>query len=251
MIYFIIYEDVCLSSSIYQSVIHQFLGSNKRKNYCIFTCKDYSEFKKLHIDQLDGIKIFIFDVEVPGKNGLDLAREIRLRGDVFSQIILLSDFDHYQHSQFTKRTFALDFLSKKADDFKSLLLETLNTAYSYSTEHYCFSFLSDGDILQVPYRNILYFEKRSNDNVTILHTTGHHSYPICSSLITIEKKLQQDPRFFRSHRSCIVNLFNIDTVNFRTNTILFKTSQESIHQLIARDRRHALKEKLTNNKILS
>lgn len=250
MVYFIIYEDILLSSSIYQSLIHQFLGNMKKKNYRIFSCQNYQDFTHLHSENLDGIKIFIFDVEVPGKNGLDLAREIRLHGDTYSQIILLSDFEHYQHNQFTKRTLALDFLSKKASDFNSLFLETLNTAYSYSTEHYCFSFVSDGDTLRIPYQNILYFEKVSNDNVTILHTIGR-TYPICSNLINIEKKLQQDPRFFKSHRSCIVNLFNIDTVNFRDNTILFKTNQKPLHQLISRDKRRALRKKLTDNKIFS
>ena len=86
--------------------------------------------------------------------------------------------------------------------------------------------------------------------MTILHTIGR-TYPICSSLINIEKKLQQDPRFFKSHRSCIVNLFNIDTVNFRDNTILFKTNQKPLHQLISRDKRRVLRKKLTDNKIFS
>ncbi len=248
MIYFIIYEDILLSSSIYQSLIHQFLGNMKKKNYCIFSCQNYQDFTHLHSENLDGIKIFIFDVEVPGKSGLDLAREIRLHGDIYSQIILLSDFEHYQHSQFTKRTLALDFLSKKASDFNSLFLETLNTAYSYSTEHFCFSFLSDGDILQIPYQNILYFEKISNDNLTVLHTIDR-TYSICSSLINIEKKLHQDPRFFKSHRSCIVNLFNIDAVNFHDNTIQFKANQEPLRQLISRNKRHALRKKLTDNQI--
>lgn len=246
MIYFIIYEDVLLSSTIYQSLIHQFLGDMKKKNYRIFSCQNYHEFMHLHIEHLDGIKIFIFDVEVPGKNGLDLAREIRTQGDRRSQIILLSDFEHYQHSQFTRRTLALDFLSKKAGDFKNLFLETLNTAYTYSTEQFCFSFLSDGDTIQIPYQNILYFEKIPNDNVTVLHTIDR-TYPICSSLINIEKKLHQDPRFFKSHRSCIVNLFNIDAVNFHDNTIQFKNDHEPLQQLISRDKRHALRKKLTDS----
>ena len=101
MVYFIIYEDILLSSSIYQSLIHQFLGNMKKKNYRIFSCQNYQDFTHLHSENLDGIKIFIFDVEVPGKNGLDLAREIRLHGDTYSQIILLSDVEHYQHNQFT------------------------------------------------------------------------------------------------------------------------------------------------------
>lgn len=246
MIYFIIYEDVLLSSTIYQSLIHQFLGDMKKKNYRIFSCQNYHEFMHLHIEHLDGIKIFIFDVEVPGKNGLDLARENRTQGDRRSQIILLSDFEHYQHSQFTRRTLALDFLSKKAGDFKNLFLETLNTAYTYSTEQFCFSFLSDGDTIQIPYQNILYFEKIPNDNVTVLHTIDR-TYPICSSLINIEKKLHQDPRFFKSHRSCIVNLFNIDAVNFHDNTIQFKNDHEPLQQLISRDKRHALRKKLTDS----
>ena len=111
----------------------------------------------------------------------------------------------------------------------------------------CFE-LNDGDTLQIPYQNILYFEKIPNDNVTVLHTIDC-SYPICSSLVNIEKKLHHDPRFFKSHRSCIVNLFNIDAVNFHNNTIQFKCDHEPLQQLISRDKRHALRKKLTDSKI--
>ena len=48
-----------------------------------------------------------------------------------------------------------------------------------------------------------------------------------------------------------MNLFNIDTVNFRDNTILFKTNQKPLHQLISRDKRRVLRKKLTDNKIFS
>ena len=44
-----------------------------------------------------------------------------------------------------------------------------------------------------------------------------------------------------------MNLFNIDAVNFHDNTIQFKNDHEPLQQLISRDKRHALRKKLTDS----
>lgn len=76
MINFIIYEDEEYFSKLYKNVIHKFMG-NSNDQYKIYSFTEYNEAMRNFIKNLTGQNIYIFDIEVKGKSGLDLAREIR------------------------------------------------------------------------------------------------------------------------------------------------------------------------------
>lgn len=241
MINFIIYEDNYNATRIYESIIHEFIGG-KSDGYKIVSFSRYDDELKKGISKLFGKNIFILDVNVPGKNGLDFARDIRMSGDWLSQIIIVSDFEQYRNESFNKKMLTLDFIQKKEVSYK--LKETLNTAYIITNTHRAFSFQYNGDFYQIPYHDILYFEKDLCDNYSFVVTTkGRHK--VKESISSIEKRLGNDLRFFKTHRSCIINLHNVRRVKLATNTIFFDNGFKTT--LLSRDKKKELKDKLTNS----
>ena len=75
MVNFIIYEDDKSTRENYISIILKIMG-NRKEQYSIIELDKYNS-KVTKALNVVGRKIFILDVEVPGKSGMDLAREIR------------------------------------------------------------------------------------------------------------------------------------------------------------------------------
>ncbi len=241
MLNFIIYEDQKVMSELYQNVIHQFIGQ-KKECYHIIHISEFNESSKRKLISLEGRKIYILDVKVPGKSGFDFAREIRFSGDWISQIIIISAFDYFKHHAFTGKMLALDFISKK-ENVSTRLRETLELAYQISTTNRFFSFQHNGELFHLPYHDILYFAKNLNDNYTSI-VTNKNTYKVKKSILQIERILENDLRFLKTHQSCIVNLHNIQSVNLSNQVISF--GEKKIN-LLSREHKKELKKKLTHS----
>ena len=66
-----------------------------------------------------------------------------------------------------------------------------------------------------------------------------------STINNLEKKLDST-YFMKTHRSCIVNIYNINNYNYSTNTVNFINDRKI--DLIAREKKKILKQKLIKNK---
>lgn len=245
MINFIIYEDNMNTIHLYESIIHEFIGG-KEDGYKIISFSRYDHQLIEGIQNLLGKKIYILDIHVPGKNGLDFARDIRASGDWLSQIIIISDYKKYKNEAFTSKMLTLDFICKD-EDVSAKLKETLTLAYKITNTHRSFGFQYNGDFYQIPYHDILYFEKDLHDNYSFI-VTATKRYKIKESISSIEKKLGNDLRFLKTHRSCIINLHNVYSVELATNTIFFVGNKST--NLLNRNQKKVLKEKLTKSNIL-
>ena len=241
MLNFIIYEDYKKMRDLYDEVIHQFIGK-KKEEYHITHISGFNPSTERKLNGLEGRKIYILDLKVPGKSGYDFAREIRSSGDWESQIIIISACEDLRNDIFMGKMLALDFISKK-EDIPNRLEETLEIAYNISTTNHFFSFRSGGELFHLPYHDILYFEKNLNDNYTSI-ITNQNTYKIKKSILQIEKSLDHDLRFFKTHQSCIVNLYNIKSVNLTSPTISFGEKKTN---LLSRERKSELKERLIHN----
>lgn len=244
MINFIIYEDDIRASNFYKSIIHEFIGG-KKDGYNIISFSRYDNKILEKIQGLIGKKIFILDVHVPGKNGLDFARDIRASGDWLSQIIIISEFEKYRNDTFTSKMLTLNFISKE-DDIHKELKNTLALAYKITNTHKAYTFRYNGDLYHIPYHDILYFEKDLNDNYSFI-VTEKNRYKIKESITSINDKLGNDLRFFKTHRSCIINLHNVYSVELSDNIINFIGNKST--NLLSRNKKKLLKEKLIDNGI--
>lgn len=229
--------------NLYKEVIHNFFGNNEQ-SYKIIEYDKYHNNLVNEIKNIEGKKIFLLDIEVPGKNGLELAREVRNEGDWLSPLIVITTHENLKSQGFTGRMLMLDFLSKY-DDVKINLKESIITAYNIISSYKTMSFKQKGEIYQVLYDSILYIEKNVNDNyVTIV--TKNDSITIKGCINTITNFLIEDPRFMKTHRSCIVNLINIKSYDVTNNIIKF---ENKTIDLVSREKKKELKERLCEYQI--
>ena len=92
MFNFIIYEDEPIFRDKYFAIIEKFIGESNLA-YDVIEIPRYSEKNYEKMINISGNNIYILDIEVPGKSGLDLAREIRNTGDWKSQIIIVTSHE--------------------------------------------------------------------------------------------------------------------------------------------------------------
>ncbi|MDD6223581.1 MAG: LytTR family DNA-binding domain-containing protein [bacterium] len=244
MLNFIIYEEEKECREKYVSIILRIMGK-KNDHYQIVEFEKYNEKVKKQIYGLIGNKIYILDIEVPGKSGLDLAREIRDSGDWESPIIIVSTHSHLKMNSFTNRLLTLDFISKY-DNLEDNLKKAILAGYSILENYKTYSFQKGDEIYKIPYNDILYIKKTPEEYYTIMGLKGR-KVELIDGIGKIYKKLEKDPRFFRSHRGCIINLNNVKSVDFVKNIIKF--SEDEV-DLISRDKRKELKDKLCNEQIV-
>lgn len=238
MMNFIIYEDSKKWQQYYKNHILKLIGNTNEK-YNIQIIEKYEENSLEKIQQILGKKIYLLDLEVPGKSGLDFAREIRKNGDWYSPIIIITSHECFKKEGYTSKILMLDFIVKK-DDIHDQFIESLKIALEINKEKESFNFTYNHEYYQIPYDDIYYFEKDLNNNYTII-ITKNKSYKIKESITKLDSQLAELNYFFKTHQSCIVNLNNIKKVDFANNTIYFSNCQTN---LLSRNSKKELKNKL-------
>ena len=243
MINFIIYEDDKKYREMYVSIILKLIGSMQFA-YKIIEIEKYDKTTISKINKIVGKKIFILDIEVPGKSGLDLAREIRNNGDWNSQMIVATNHEQLRSATLTSRMLMLDFISKYFD-LENSLSECLKLCLNILENHKSLNFQYNGELYQIPYNDILYIEKNVDDPYSTI-VTRENSIEIKRMIGTIENELKDDGRFYRTHRSCIVNIDNITSIELKENIIWFGKKSTI---LLSRDRKAGLKELLSQSQV--
>ena len=241
MINFIIYEDNKEWQEYYRKAVLKVIG-HKQDKYQILVLDRYNKEAQRKLDNLLGKHIFLLDMEVPGKSGLDLARQIRNTGDWESQMIMITSHDCFKEEGFTSKILMLDFIKKKdTENIEEKITDAIVIALRIHSRHKHFKFTYNNELFQIPYKEILCFEKDLNNNYTTIFTKTK-PYKMKQSITKIETELLSVPYFFKTHQSCIVNLENIERVDFTSNTIYFNGHQTD---LLSRNKKKELKEKIT------
>lgn len=241
MINFVIYEDEKKYREKYISIILKIIGS-KKLAYRIIELDKYDKNVSKKIKELVGKKIYILDIEVPGKSGLDLAREIRNNGDWDSQIVVVTTHEQLRSIAFASKMLMLDFISKFYNCEENLK-ETLKLSLNIIEKHQSLNFQYNGELLQIPYDDIYFIEKNVYDSYSTI-VTKSEKIKIKQAIGLIEEELTKDSRFFRTHRSCIVNLDNITSIELKDSIIHFGNVETP---LLSRDKKKELKMRLSNN----
>lgn len=238
MINFIIYEDEKKFREKYISTILKLMGGLKAA-YKIIELEKYDNSILTKIKRTTGKNIYILDIEVPGKSGLDLARDIRNNGDWLSPIIVITTHEQLKNAAYTSKILMLDFISKFYNCEEDLK-DTLKIALEIINNQESLNFQYNGELVQIPYNDILYIEKNVDDLYSSV-VTERNRIKIKKSLSTIEEELSKDNRFLRTHRSCIVNINKITKVELRACIIHFGAIETP---LLSRDKKNILKIKL-------
>ena len=154
------------------------------------------------------------------------------------QIIIITAHQDLVFNAFHQKLLMVDFISK-FDDLDNKLFACYREIYEIFNSNKCLSFKQDGEIVRIPYNDILFVEKNTIDDYLLIETESNE-VKFKSNIAIVEKLLSDDTRFFKTHRSCIVNTFKITKLNSSLPIIYFGNKYTTC---LSRDRRKALEEK--------
>ncbi len=221
MLKFIIYEDDEEYVNGYTEVINKMM-MNYNYDYRILKFSKVTKKLKDEIVNTSDEKIYILDVEMPDVSGLELASRIRNK-DWKSIIIFSTNYSQYKNDVFCMRLLALNYIVKNYD-YKNDLTETLNDALKVLGKNDLLIYTFNYVVYRIPIKDIIYIEKAALGKKNYIVTIDGGEYEIAGSMNSLQERLGD--RFYRSHKSCLVNLDNIKSINYSENTITFINDEE-------------------------
>ena len=158
--------------------------------------------------------IFIDIVLDHGENGIDVAKSLRSES-YDGDLVFLTNFQDYVFDGYPVH--ALDYLLKPASYEK--ISRCMNHVLKKHSGSYFF-YRTRNSVIQVPYRNILYFTSRNHSTELI---TEDQCYSVPQTLRNLLKTLPEP--FVQCHRTVIVNLAHIEYMN---NTTILLSNKEQV-----------------------
>lgn len=177
------------------------------------------------IPGMNGTGLYFLDIDLNASmNGLALAQKIR-KLDTRGFIVFVTTHSEMAYMTFTYKVEAMDFIIK--DDFSKLqqkMHQCIIDAYlRYSSpnnlEQKTFTVTSSGKEYCVPLEDIIYFETSENIHKVLLHSENR-IIEFHAKLKDVELSL--DDRFYRCHRSFIVNRHKIKEINLKEHIVIMK-----------------------------
>lgn len=161
--------------------------------------------------------LFFLDIDLKSDvNGLTLAQQIRqIQPRCF--IIFITSHSEMSFLTFQYKVEALDFIIKDTPEhikskIHECLLDVENKYTSLNnTVNRTFIIIQNDKRITIDYNDIIFFETSSNIHKIILHAKKR-IIEFTGQLKDIEKQL--DYRFYRCHRSYIINKDNISEIDF-------------------------------------
>lgn len=215
MINFIICDDENHIRNVVKNVINKEMIENKLE-YKIHEFERYdSKFNTIVRSKLEN-KIYVLDVEVKDKSGLDAAALIREK-DWQSIIMILTCHNESLYVATKRKLMLLNFIDKM-DDYQKLLSDSIKTALSIMDLGNKLVLKHNRTINKINIEDINFITKDVLKR-TLTITTTKGVYTHSSSLEAIKKELPT--HFIKTHKAALVNTNNIKRVNFKEGNILF------------------------------
>ncbi len=173
---------------------------------------DVSVFRSaqaLLFEGCNAFDVFLLDIEMPGQNGMELAKIIRAAHET-AVIVFITGYADYIAQGYDVS--ALHYLMKPID--KQKLFAVLQKARDvHGRQEHCLVLESAGEIHRIPLRDIRYLEVRGN------YVTVHAKQDIKIKKPLSELQAQLDERFVRTGRSFVVNVACVRRVT-KTEVVL-------------------------------
>lgn len=218
MVSFIIYDSSDEMRTIYSKLIKRFLYTSS-DYYKIYEYGKYTQTVQKEMEHIGGAKIYILNVDSE-PTIMNVVRKIRENGDYISPVILLTRKVRSELIDELENILYLDILAID-EKLVTTLSKSLRAAHRIVTRYAVYTFTAYDELYRIPYDDINYIIKnKCDDSVTIY--TKDDSYLNYITINKIEGILASDSRFFKSHRSCILNLYNVVSYDKKSNTIIFK-----------------------------
>lgn len=215
MINFIICDDEVEITDIVKKVVTQAMFKTNIE-YKTYIFNDYNEkFDSILNSRLEN-KVYILDIEVNSKSGIEIAKKIR-NSDWDSVILILTAHYELEILAYKSKILLFDFISK-FDLYDKKMIDTINTCVNQKLSNNQLCIKVNRRYEQINFKDILYIAYDSFSRKTKVYTFNK-CYDTNTSLKEIKTKLKGN--FIYSHKSCIVNMSNVKTIDKKTHTIVF------------------------------
>ncbi|MBR6402130.1 MAG: response regulator transcription factor [Eubacterium sp.] len=175
------------------------------------------------------VGIYFLDIDLKtDMNGMNLALKIR-EFDPRGFIIFVTTHSEMSYMTFIYKIEAMDFILKDDSDalqkrIRECILEAKRRFASTNNNlQNNFSVKVREKVYTVDYDDILFFETSSNVHKVILHCKNRQM-EFAGKIKDIEDQL--DDRFYRCHRSFLVNKDNIEKIDFKNRMIYMVNGDE-------------------------
>lgn len=169
------------------------------------------------ISSKDELKIYILDIELPDISGLEIASMIR-EDDMDSIVIFVTAHMEFKNDIFYSRLLAIDYIAKDRyweDRFEKTISYTIKKLNKNRVLMFEYNYNS----YRIPYDSITYIEKVADNRKCLIYTEDNSCFEIVATISELSKKL--GPNFFKTHKSCIVNIDKVKKINYAENIITF------------------------------
>lgn len=220
MVNFIICDDNRKDRDKVEKIVDKFMMKNQL-HYEKYLFDDYDDsFLKL-IKKKIAFKVYILDIEAPSMSGIDVARIIRNR-DVNSVLIFLTGHNELAETVIRNDFLFLSFINK-FDNCEERLINALGECLKILGVRKNLRFKDNGILYTISFDDILYITRDSVDRKCIIKT-DYSEFKVNKTLTDLESMVSDT--FTRTHKSCIVNLNRVVSVNKQHRIIKFDEGTE-------------------------
>jgi len=176
--------------------------------------------------------LYFLDVDLQCEiNGIELAVKIREK-DVSATIVFITAHSDMMRYTFSRRVEAMEYILKinSPDEIEQKIVECMQVAYKrflggkHSTTKY-YSASIGHSVINVPYDEILYFESSVDNRNSLLLHTANSALKFRGYLTDVAKL---GPPFYWCHKSYIVNINNIKSIDKAKRIITMKNDEELV-----------------------
>lgn len=213
-------------------------------DYEVFGVTSYQNFMTTLQENLPNI-IFL-DVQMPKKNGLEIAKEIRenykkigYSSEKLPVIIFATAFENYGYQAF--KVNAYDYLLKPiSEEMIEDVLNSLVNEYNILNinEEEKITVFSAGIHMNIPISDVLYFTADSKSVSVVTHTK---TFTIHETLINLEEKYSN---FVKIHRAFLVNPKYISKVSKVEGNMFIQIKDHDKELPVSRRQKQDLEKKL-------
>jgi len=218
---FIICDDNRKDREKVEKIVDKFMMKNQL-HYEKHLFDDYDDtFLKL-VKKKIAFKVYILDIEAPSMSGIDVARIIRNR-DVNSVLIFLTGHNELAETVIRNDFLFLSFINK-FDNCEERLINALGECLKILGVRKNLRFKDNGILYTIAFDDILYITRDSVDRKCIIKT-DYSEFRVNKTLTDMENMVSD--AFTRTHKSCIVNLKRVVSVNKQHKIIKFDDGSET------------------------
>ena len=211
-------DDDCLELEKIKNAVDEFIVSNQSSHQITVETFTNGDSLLCQITKHGGFNLLILDIIMPGMNGIDLAKEIRINNSNCKIIFLTSSPEFAVNSY---KVNALYYLLKpfSGTELKSLLNKTLDEIDEEKSNSVVVK--EKSKLTRVQIHTIQYIE--SVKHTIIFHLRSNEVISCYGTMNEFYDILLSDKRFIKCHMSFIVNMNYVISISNKNFVLVDKT----------------------------